>query len=233
MKKFTLLFGLLISFTLIFSACASEEDKRKAEAERKAEELGESIDKLGESLGDVGENIGENVSDNVNDAVKQLGDALGGLAKNKDGETVEPVSHRKLKDFAPEKMMGMERTDYEGQTSGAFGVKVSTSESTYKEGDQRMELKIVDTGGLGMALMGMAAWSTIEVDKESSRGYERTTTIDGNKAFEKYDSNRKKGELAMIVDDRFVVTMEFRNMDMDDVKSAIKKLDLDDLNDLE
>ena len=70
----------------------------------------------------------------------------------------------------------------------------------------------------------MAAWSNVEVDRESEDGYERTTTIDGHKAYEKYDSKTQRGEYSVIVDDRFIVTMEARNVDEDDFKDAFRQI---------
>lgn len=44
------------------------------------------------------------------------------------------------------------------------------------------------------ALIGVAAWSMIDRDKETENGYEKTTTYKGNKAYEKYNSKNKNGE---------------------------------------
>ena len=44
--------------------------------------------------------------------------------------------------------------------------------------------------------------------KETSEGYEKSTTIAGNPAFEKWDSEDKRGELTIIVNKRFVVEVE-------------------------
>ena len=93
---------------------------------------------MGEELGNIGENVSESVNENFSEAMSKLGESLEGLSKNKDGEKVEPISHRELKKFMPDKFGSIERTDYEGQTSGALGVKISTSEATYKDGDKRV-----------------------------------------------------------------------------------------------
>ena len=60
----------------------------------------------------------------------------------------------------------MERTKNEGETTGAMGFKVSTAKASFKDGDKRIEIEIIDVGGIGMAAMGMAAWSMAEIDKE-------------------------------------------------------------------
>ena len=138
--------------------------------------------------------------DNVADAVNQMQDAL---KEMNDGKEVEVVNFRDLKELLPNKIAGIPQTNTGGETTGGFGIKVSNAEGEYEEGDKRIEMNIMDTGGLGAAMMSFAAWSTIEVDREDDNGYERTTMVDGHKAFEKYEKNSGRYELAMIVDDRF------------------------------
>jgi len=75
----------------------------------------------------------------------------------------------------------------------------------------------------------LAAWSKLDVDRETDDGYERTTTFDGHKAYEKYNDKRKRGEINLIVNSRFIVQVEGRGVEMDELKRAIKKIDLDDL----
>lgn len=62
-----------------------------------------------------------------------------------------------------------------------------------------------DAGGTSMQ-MDMAAWSVVEVDKETENGYEKTGKMGDYKSFEKYDNTNKDGELAILVNKRFIVT---------------------------
>ena len=95
-----------------------------------------------------------------------------------------------------------------------------------------MQINIADVGASPMVLMGMAAWSNLEFERDSDEGYERTTTIDGHKAYEKYDSDRENGQIALIVNNRFLVSVEGRNVSEKELKSALKRIDLDDLEKL-
>ncbi len=147
---------------------------------------------------------------------------------------VEPVNFRELKEMLPERAAGMERTEATGEKNGAMGFSLSQAEGKYKEGDASMTINIVDTGGVGgMAMMGMAAWAMAEIDKETTTGYERTTKIDGNKAYEKYDSKRENGELNVLVADRFVVSVKGRKVSMDQMKDTLDDLNLDKLAKME
>lgn len=230
MNKATFFSGLVLFFLLGLFACNDEEAARQKEEERRQEELEESLSNMSEELGNISENLGESITENMGGALEQLGKSLKDVKIETD-QDVELIPHRELKEFIPNKFAGVDRTDYKGQTSGIGNIKVSVSEAEFREDDQRIDLKVMDTGGLGVALMGAAFWQNLEIDQESSNGYERTTTFEGHKAFEKYNSSRKKGEMAIIVKDRFVVTCNFRNMDIDDVKRAIKRMDIEDLGD--
>ena len=113
-----------------------------------------------------------------------------------------------------------------------FGLKISTAEAVYKDGDERIKINIVDGGGIGGLVKGMADWSTIEIDKESDKGYERTTTINGYKAFVKWESRYQKSSIALIIKDRFIVTLEGKNIDIDNLEGVLDDIDLNDLEDL-
>ena len=111
--------------------------------------------------------------------------------------------------------------------------KISTAKGEYRDEDgQRIEVTIADAGGISMAIMGMAAWSMAEIDRESDSEIERTTTYKGHKAFEKYNKDSRRGEKALIVKDRFVVTVNGRDIDMKDLDRALDRIDIDDLEDM-
>ncbi|MCF0053150.1 hypothetical protein MUK70_20555 [Dyadobacter chenwenxiniae] len=149
-------------------------------------------------------------------------------------EAVDPIDFRKLKELMPEKIGGMSRTEATGEKSGAMGFTVSTARAKYKgDGDANLDIEIVDTGGIaGVSTMALAGWSMAEIDKETTTGYEKTTKIDGYKAFEKYDNEGKNGELNVLVADRFVVNVQGDHITVDQLKDALKDLDLAKLGDL-
>ena len=143
---------------------------------------------------------------------------------------VETIDFRSLKELLPADADGLPRKEASGEKNGAMGFAISTAEGKYANDDQSetIELTIIDGGGSPM-MMGMAAWSMIEVDKESDGGYEKTTKIGDNKAYEKYDNDGKSGEINVLVNKRFVVTAKGRGVSMDKLKDALNDIDLDKL----
>lgn len=160
----------------------------------------------------------------MSDAMKQLGG---------DGESREVIDFRKLKALLPERISDMERTSHTGEKVGAMGFKMSTAQAEYKEGDQFLEVSVIDFAGVSVVLASAAAWSSVEIDKETDTGYERTTMIDGYKAFEEYDSQRKKGQVSVIAEDRFIITVEGRNIEEGALREALDAVSINKLKGLE
>lgn len=142
---------------------------------------------------------------------------------------VEPVELDALKAVLPRRLLGMERTEYSANKTGAFGFNVSVVTATYEEGDAHLEVVITDAGRFTQVISGLADWTNVEIDKENQDGYERTTTIEGYQAYEKYNRPRRSGELSLIIDNRFVIAIEGKQIDERDFRRIVRRLDLDEL----
>jgi hypothetical protein len=125
----------------------------------------------------------------------------------------------------------MTREGAEGEKTSAMGIKVSEAHARYvSTTGASATIKIADMGSVS-GLVGMAtmAWAFADVDRETETGYERTTTVDGNKAFEKYDTQERNAELNILVEHRFVVTIEGSGVEMSFLKEAVRSIDLSKL----
>ena len=144
---------------------------------------------------------------------------------------VETVNFRSLKELLPADADGLARKEATGEKNGAAGFTISTATGKYANDDnsETIELSLVDGGGSAM-MMGLAAWSMIDVDKETENGYEKTGKIGDNKSYEKYDNSSKDGEIALLVNKRFIVTAKGRGVSMDKIKAALGDVDLDKLS---
>lgn len=162
-------------------------------------------------------------------------DALQNIAKEAEKMSNESpkevVDAKLLKELLPADADGFARKEASSQKTGAMGFNISTAEARYQDGDSSIEVNIIDVAGTG-ALMGMAAWSMMDMDKEDDNGYEKTTKYKGYKAFEKYDNKNKDGEMAVIVANRFVITVKGNNVDLDKIKATIDDIELGKLEDL-
>ncbi len=157
---------------------------------------------------------------------KALGAVLGAAAG---GQQVEALAPDVLKPFVPETLAGLPRTDFSAERNGALGMQVSEARATYTDnGDRRIELEVVDMGS-AKGLMSLASWATVENQRETEHGYEKTYQQGGRLVHEQWDGQDKHGEYAVIVGDRFSVKASGRADSIDQLKAAVAAINLSGL----
>ena len=211
------LFFPFLAFAILFTtACSNSAAKEAEEAEK---ETKEAMNEAKEEMEKAGEDL--------KSGLEQIGNALQNIqVKDANGNPVEAMDFRDLKETMPEKLLGMDRESHKGQRNGAAGFKISNAEAVYRDGDKRLEVNVVDVAGVGLAALGAAAWTMVEIDNESDDGYERTVTIDGNKAFEKFNEKNGDGELSVFYKKRYIISVKGRNIKAKDLRDAYDDLKL-------
>jgi hypothetical protein len=226
MKQLTF---FLLAIIILLSACKSERQRRLDDA---AEEMEAAAEKMAEAADNMAEQLSESLDDNADnmaDAMDKLGEAMSGNPK------VKAVNFRELKNILPEKAGGLPRQKSNGESNTALGINVSEAEAFYyNEGeDPELKIKVIDMGSMsGFMKMGSIGWAMSEFDRDTGTGFERTTKIDGHKAFEEYDTDRKRGEINIIIADRFLVEIRGRDIAFEDIKEAATDFDFGELIDL-
>lgn len=181
-----------------------------------------------EALGDAGK---------AASAYKEMGSALAQIAENADSNvTVEPVDFRELRDLLPANLAGLPRAEATGEKTGAVGMTISRAEAHYRAaGDDgssappSLEVTITDVGAMrGMGMLGLAAWTIAEVDRETADGFERTSKYQGQPAYEKFSSSEgyRSGNVQVVVGGRFMVEVAGENLDFDRIKGALDAIPL-------
>jgi len=195
-------FLFLISFFFLIASCGMDSGSSSSSSE-------------GSSSSDDEKNIANAVEKSKNALQDLLSDG------KEDGKSVEVINWRELKELLPNKLGGMKLDDTEGQTTGMMGFKFSKTEGKYRGDDGRMNVNIIDLGGIQLLVTQFAAWSELDIDSDTSDGYQKTTDYKGYKAFEEYNEKNNSGSFAVLVEDRFAVTIDGRGIEMDDLKDAI------------
>lgn len=207
--------AILAAAALALAACGKEEPPKPVDP-------GTKVEQAAKQLGDAAR---QGDMQQAGEAMKQMGAALTGSMK------VEPVDFRTLKEMLPESIAGMKRTAAEGSRTSVVGIASAKAEATYQDGKGgRIALEITDVGTLSGVTAMAFAWVNVEIDKEGTSGYERTTTVAGRKAYERYDTASRTGELDVIVAGRFIVGAKATGVDMKVFKEAVAKLDLEKLD---
>jgi hypothetical protein len=169
----------------------------------------------------------------MGEAASQMAEAAEDMAGN-NGEgqpPAEPIDFRRLQELLPENVVGIARSGMEGERSGAMGMTVSQATGTY-EGEAnaegvapRLTVKIADLGGIGAAAMFGAAWTMASIDRESERDYERTTEINDQPAYIKYDRESHYGNFQAFVAGRFLVEVDGSNVSDEQLRDALTSVD--------
>jgi hypothetical protein len=202
MKQMCVVLPLALAM-LIFGCGKSAEQKKLEEA---AKEMGAAGDKIAEG------------AQKMADAMKDLNE----------GKKVEPVDFRELKALLPASLPGLNRSNVEGERTGAMGVDIAVASAQYSnENGASISIKISDMGSLtGPMRLATMGWTIAQIDRENDEGYEKTTTFNGYKAFEKFWTSTKHGELSILIEGRFVVEVDGSDCEMSQIKEAAGKVDL-------
>jgi hypothetical protein len=154
-------------------------------------------------------------------AMQGMAAAMGGA---NGGKPSDPVSFRELQTAFPA-VPGWTMDKPKGERMTA-PVAFSQTETRYKNGEQQIEVKIVDSAFNQILVAPWAMFLTTGYEKETDRGYEKSTTVAGNPGFEKWNDERKDGELNIVVAKRFLVSVEGdRLTDMKQLHEFAGKID--------
>ncbi len=126
-----------------------------------------------------------------------------------------PVDVEKIKALLPERMGAYARTEI--STGGAAGM--GGANATYENGDKRLEVSVVDMGGMG-ALGGLAGAFGANSTTENADGYERVQTVDGRMTMEKLSRSNNTASYGVMVANRFMLSVDGTNVSPQEVKDA-------------
>lgn len=187
----------------------------KSEAEKHAEQAAAEAQKAAEAATKAAEKTAEQTSSDVAKGVQDFAKAMEGMAgamagKTADGKPIDPVGFRDLQTVLPEVSgwtMGKPRG--ERMTSP---VAFSQTEARYSKGEAHVDVKVVDSAFHQMLIAPWSMFLAAGYEKETDEGYEKSITIGSDRGFEKWNSEKKDGELNLVVAKRFLVTIEGRDI---------------------
>ena len=191
--------GLVIGIALsvAVAGCGSKEEKQEEQAQEQAAQTAEKG--------------AAEAAKGLEDMAKGLQALAGGGG---DQKPVDPVSFRDMMALFPD-IDGWEKAKPTGERmTSPFAF--STAQVAYTKGDARIEVKMTDSGFNQLLLTPYAMFLQAGYEKETSDGYEKSTTVAGQPGWEKWNTESKDGELNALVGKRFLVQIE--GNDVDDAK---------------
>lgn len=186
---------------------SSPEEQRTEQVEKAAAEMQKSAEGMAKGA--------EGMAQSLENMAKGLG-ALGTMAGgDPNAKPVDPVSFRDLQTLLPD-VSGWEKGKPTGERM-TMPVNFSRAEVRYTKGDASIEVSIVDSALNQLLVAPYAMFLTTGYEKETERGYEKSTKIGDYPGWEKWNTEGKDGELNAIVSQRFIVQVEGRNVE--DIKA--------------
>jgi len=144
-----------------------------------------------------------------------------------------PIDFKQLKTLLPALIAGMPRVDDRGRRTEFMGVALSEYKGTYPtSAGGSITVAIVDAGDT-LSTLRLPAFSWVAgesaIDHKSGTGFERTTTYQGLKAYEKYDTANPASEMAVLVNSHAGVSLQGYNVTMKELQTVMAAIDLSKL----
>jgi hypothetical protein len=209
---------LILAMALAAAAgCGRSEQQRQQEA-------AQQVAKGAEQAAKAAESGAAQAAKGLEQMAKGL-ESMASGAGGGDTKPVDPVSFRDLQTLFPD-LDGWEKAKPTGERMTA-PFAFSQAEVRYNKGDARVEIKIVDSGFNQLLFTPFAMFMQAGYEKETSNGYEKSTTVGGQPGWEKWNTEGKDGEVNAFVGKRYILTVEGRNVeDIKVLHDVVGKIDL-------
>lgn len=181
--------------------------------------LGEAKEKLNKAK--------EGIS-NATTLVKEAKNVEGRIEKLKNES---PLTNEQLKEWLPISLGALDRTGFKVGQAGMY--QVNSIEGTYKEtdGKQKFNVMVIDgagpTGSVMSASYGLLG--NFEMEAEDEYKHQQTVTVEGIKAQQTYKKKTNHTQLMFAYAERFLITINTTDMNVDETWEMTQKLDLEEL----
>ena len=140
----------------------------------------------------------------------------------------EAVDYQKLLPVLPEPPSGWISDKPEGSTEDVGGFKITNVHRDYRKGDGEKApsaaISILDSvANPDYVKATTEAWKN---NSDTSEGYAKSVTIDGDPGFETFEKETKHAALWVMIADRYFVQIELQNQEPNELQEWIKRIDL-------
>ena len=145
------------------------------------------------------------------------------IAQTTDKESVEPISFRELLEYLPQSPRGWTAAKPKGETNSLGDYSISQIEQTYTNGNKQVTISIFDWA-FNSALY-VPFLLTTEFSRESTAGYNKGIKIGDIPGREEYSYISKQGSLNLLVNNRFLIRIDGRNIEDDELRQWWQLID--------
>jgi hypothetical protein len=138
------------------------------------------------------------------------------------------VDYEKLLPILPDAPPGWTADKPEGSTEDAGGFRITNVHRDYHKGEgdkaPSAAISILDSAANPDYVSATtAAWNN---NSETTEGYGKSVTIDGNPGFEAFERESKHATLWVMIANRYFLQIELQNQDPKELQEWIKRVDL-------
>ena len=140
----------------------------------------------------------------------------------------DAVNYQKLLPILPDPPQGWVADRGEGSTEDVGGFRITNVHRDYHKGEgdkaPTAAISILDSvANPDYVNATTAAWNS---NNESSEGYGKSVTIDGNPGFEAFEKESKHSTLWVMIANRYFVQIELQDQDPKELQEWVKRVDL-------
>src|SRR5437867_12897946 len=140
----------------------------------------------------------------------------------------EAVDYQKLLPIWPQPLSGWTADKPEGSTEDVGGFKITNVHRDYRKGEGEKApsdaISILDSvSNTDYVSATTEAWKS---NSDSSEGYAKSVSIDGNPGFETFEKDTKHATLWVMIANRYFVQVELQNDEPGELQEWIKHVDL-------
>jgi hypothetical protein len=145
------------------------------------------------------------------------------------------VDFNTLKGMLPTSLPQMQRTDAEGSSQQALGVKSSSATAEYwgdsaggtagGSSNPHLRIKISDMSGVS-GLLEAATGLAPTGERQTDSGFETDMVVNGRLIHEKYDRKSGSGEVSALIAKRFSVEVTGHGVDVAQLEKTLNAVDL-------
>jgi hypothetical protein len=140
----------------------------------------------------------------------------------------DAVDYQKLLPVLPDAPEGWLADKPDGSTEDVGGFRITNVHRDYRKGEgdkvPTAAVSILDSvANPDYVTATTAAWNN---NSETSEGYSKSVTIDGNPGFEAFENEGKHATLWVMIAKRYFLQIELQNQDPKELQEWVKRIDL-------
>jgi len=152
-------------------------------------------------------------------------------AQNEPVLVPDAVDYQKLLPILPDAPQGWTADKPEGSTEDVGGFRLTNVHRDYRKGKgdnvPTAAISILDSvANPDYVSATTAAWNNTS---ETSEGYSKSVTINGNPGFEAFEKDTKHATLWVMIANRYFLQIELQNQDPKELQGWVKRVDLEKL----